>query len=335
MTAPGVTTNAMTDNVLDGTSEIAPPLAPGDGERAARRFDDSRYVSMTMEFRCNLKCNHCMIEGTMDRLVPETDEKFAELLDANARHGRWTGLILTGSEITLRRDLPDLARRARDAGFEHIRIQTHGMHLARESYCRTLVEAGIDEFFVSVPGSDARSHDAITGVPGSFDRTLRGLENLEAYDHVTSITNTVVTTQNHRLLPDVVAALGHLDRLAQMEFWIYWPMKESDEKGLIAAHGEVLPVLREAIAAARRRGRSVEVKNFPQCLLGDDGDALVNDQPMLYIDPAFWREFARNGFYQCVHREQCGSKQCLGLNAAYVEKYGWEEDLLHPLPKQG
>lgn len=325
----------MTHDVQDRALETDRLPAHRGFERTKRRFDHSRYVSMTMEFRCNLSCNHCMIEGTMDRLVPETTEKFDEVLDYNSLHERWTGLILTGSEITLRRDLPDLARRAARAGFEHIRIQTHGMRLAQENYCRTLVEAGIDEFFVSVPGSDAQSHDAITGVPGSFDRTLRGLENLEAYDHVTSITNTVVTTQNYHLLPDVVAALGHLDRLAQMEFWVYWPMKESDEKGLVAAHGDILPMLREAIAGARRRGRSVEVKNFPQCLLGDDADALVNDQPMLYIDPAFWTEFARNGFYQCVHRDRCGSKQCLGLNAAYVEKYGWEGDLLHPLPKQG
>ena len=32
-------------------------------------------------------------------------------------------MVLTGAEITLRQDLPDLARRARDAGFSHIRIQ--------------------------------------------------------------------------------------------------------------------------------------------------------------------------------------------------------------------
>ena len=35
------------------------------------RFNHRDYVSMTMEFRCNLKCVHCMIEGTMDRLAPE------------------------------------------------------------------------------------------------------------------------------------------------------------------------------------------------------------------------------------------------------------------------
>ncbi len=30
-----------------------------------------------MEFRCNLKCVHCMIEGTMDRLVPQSLDQFS------------------------------------------------------------------------------------------------------------------------------------------------------------------------------------------------------------------------------------------------------------------
>lgn len=65
--------------------------------------DQSRYVSLTMEFRCNLACVHCMIEGTMDRLVPQGDDRFEEVMAHNRRTGQWSGLILTGSEITLRR----------------------------------------------------------------------------------------------------------------------------------------------------------------------------------------------------------------------------------------
>ena len=67
--------------------------------------------------------------------------------------------------------------------------------------------------------------------------------------------------------------------------------------------------------------------------LGDDGDALNNDQPQLIIDPEFWPEFMRNGFNQCVHREQCASTRCLGLNTAYVRKHGWHADLLVPLAR--
>ncbi|KRB32533.1 MULTISPECIES: radical SAM protein [Mesorhizobium] len=294
-------------------------------------YDHSKYVSLTMEFRCNLKCVHCMIEGTMDRLAPESDDSFRELLAHNSRTRQWTGLILTGSEITLRRDLPDLARQARAAGFDHVRIQTHGMHLGRRAYSESLVEAGIDEFFVSVAGSDAMTHDTITTVKGSFEKTVRGLEILDEYPGVATITNTVVTEASYRLLPAVVDRLAHLKRLTQMEFWLYWPMAETDEKGLAANHLDVLPYLKEAARKARAYGRSVEIKNFPECLLGDDSLLLVNDQPQLYIDPAFWDEFAKNGFYQCPYRDSCASTQCLGLNSAYVKRYGDHADRLVPL----
>ncbi|MFT7229074.1 MAG: MoaA/NifB/PqqE/SkfB family radical SAM enzyme [Methylophilaceae bacterium] len=296
-------------------------------------FDYNRYVSLTMEFRCNLKCVHCMIEDTMDELAPQPMEQFMSLLKHNATNHQWDGIILTGSEITLNRDLPEWARLARQHGFKHVRIQTHGMRLASRSFCDELIDAGVDEFFISVAAADAPTHDAITTVPGSFDKTLRGLENLEAYDNVTTITNTVVTAQSYRQLRPLVDRLASLKRLAQMEFWVYWPMSEKDEKNLIASHLDVLPFLRDSITAARALGRGVEVKNFPECLLGTDHDALDNEQPELFIDPAFWTQFMRNGFHQCSYREQCGSTKCLGLNSAYVDKFGWHTDTLTPFPK--
>ena len=302
---------------------------------AAKRFAAEDYVELTVHFKCNLKCEHCMIEGTMDWLRPESMDQFERVLAQNAQLGLWKGITLTGSEVTLRSDLPELARAARASGFEHVRIQTHGMRLADEAYCRELVEAGIDEYFVSVTAADAASHDAITGVAGSFERTLRGLENLDAFEGVASLTNTVVTQRSFRQLPQVVERLRHLRRLAQMEFWNYWPMREKDDKDLVASHLEVLPFLRAAIARARACGRAVEVKNFPECLLGEDRDALDNAQPKLVIDPEFWPEFMRNGFHQCVHRSHCSARRCLGLNTAYVDKYGWHADVLVPFPPEG
>ncbi len=94
------------------------------------RFNHDQYVELTMHFRCNLGCEHCMIEGTMDRLEPESMERFEELLAYNRQMRAWRALVLTGAEITLRSDLPILATRARENGFEHVRIQTHGMRLA-------------------------------------------------------------------------------------------------------------------------------------------------------------------------------------------------------------
>jgi len=299
------------------------------------RFDHRQYVELTMHFACNLKCEHCMIEGTMDRLEPQSMDKFQEVLDFNRRTGTWKGIIFTGSEVTLRKDLPELARTARRYGFEHVRIQTHGMHLSNPKYCADLVAAGIDEYFVSVTAADAATHDEITQVPGSFDRTLRGLENLDQFEHVTTLTNTVVTRKSYQQLPALVARLAGLRQLVQMDFWNYWPMSETDTKDLVVSHTDVLPFLREAILLNRKIGRDVEVKNFPECLLGELSWALNNDQPKLFIDPSFWPEFMRNGFAQCVHRDRCGSRKCLGLNTAYVKKFGWQPEALHPLPMSG
>jgi MoaA/NifB/PqqE/SkfB family radical SAM enzyme len=288
------------------------------------------YVSMTLEFRCNLKCNHCMIEGTMDDLEAEPPAKFDELLAYNAEHRRWSGLIMTGSEITLRHDLPALATRARDSGFDHVRIQTHGMRLSNMEYCRELIDAGIDEFFVSVIAATRETHDAVSRVPGSYDRTMKGLENLEAFANVASLTNTVVTAHNYAELPALVERLSPLGNLRQMEFWVYLPMNEHDEKGLIASHLEVQPLLMEAVRSARALGRGAVVKHYPHCLLGEYADALDNSQPKLFIDPAFWQQFSRNGFDQCVHRASCSSRECLGLTTAYIEKYGLHEQELAP-----
>jgi len=276
-----------------------------------------------------------MIEDTMDRLRPESDEDFEKLIQFNAREDLWRGIVFTGSEMTLREDLPDLARRARLHGFEHVRIQTHGMRLAKRDYCRELVDAGIDEFFVSITAADAETHDGITEVPGSFDKAVKGLENLDEFEGVVSFTNTVITKRSYRQLPQVVDRLSHLRRLVQMDFWNYWPMNDTDDKDLIVSHREILPYLIEAVERAQDLGRSVEIKNFPECLLGEQREALDNDQPKLVIDPTFWKEFHSNGFHQCVHRDVCRSTKCLGLTTAYARKFGWEEELLSPLDNPG
>lgn len=287
------------------------------------------YISLTMEFRCNLACTHCMIEGTMDWLRPTSAEAFDQVLRDRPARG-WSGLILTGSEITLLRNLPRLAERARTAGFRHVRIQTHGMHLDNSVYVRRLVEAGVDEFFVSVAAGSAATHDRITQVPGSFDRTLAGLEALEVHD-VISITNTVLTTESYAELPLLVQRLGHLRRLRQMEFWNYLPMREADDKGLIVPLRDLLPSLRIATRLARAAARRVEVKHVPVCAMAEDGELVVNEQPELVIDPRFWDQFARNGFFQCAHRAACAARHCLGLTTAYIATHGSEAALLAPL----
>ena len=99
----------------------------------------------------------------------------------------------------------------------------------------------------------------------------------------------------------------------------------------MVSNSEILPYLRKAIELAHSFGRSVKIKNFPSCMLGKYAYTVVNAQPKLFIDPDFWDEFSKNDFFQCDHRAQCEDKECLGLNGAYVKKYGKESHLLNPI----
>jgi len=192
--------------------------------------------------------------------APQSDAAFEDILRQNAKTNQYDGLILTGSEITLRRDLPELAKRARAHGFSHVRIANHRVHLADRAYADRLIDAGVDEYFVSVTAPTAELHDQITAVPGAFDKMMAGFDNLDRHDHVTVVTNTVVTALSYRHLRAVVERLAHLKQLIQMEFWVYWPMAEKPTRSnWIVRHSEALPYLRDAIHAARGIGRDVEV----------------------------------------------------------------------------
>jgi len=56
--------------------EVTTPLTAA----TANRFAADDYVEITMHFQCNLKCAHCMIEGTMDWLKPESMDQFERIL---------------------------------------------------------------------------------------------------------------------------------------------------------------------------------------------------------------------------------------------------------------
>jgi len=55
-------------------------------------------VELTVHFKCNLKCVHCMIEGTMDWAQAESADDFERNSGGQPEElANGKGLILTGS----------------------------------------------------------------------------------------------------------------------------------------------------------------------------------------------------------------------------------------------
>lgn len=142
----------------------------------SHRHDAPTGVHLQIADRCNHTCAHCyQIQGLKGEL--SLDEIFA-LLDDLADAGVLS-LNVSGGEATLRPDLLDILRYARQKGFA-VRLYTNAF-LVNDAMARTLAEIGLLDVHVSLYSHIPAHHDAVTCVPGSHARTLQGVRAMRAH----------------------------------------------------------------------------------------------------------------------------------------------------------
>lgn len=118
--------------------------------------------------RCNLRCRYCFAEGGISSPDPSANEMKAAIRVITDKCGQPL-IQFSGGEPTLRNDLPELVRYAREAGCSYTQVNTNGIRLAEDpSYTRQLAEAGLDIVFLQ-----------FDGVTDDIYRTLRGKPLLE------------------------------------------------------------------------------------------------------------------------------------------------------------
>jgi len=127
-----------------------------------------------LTYACNINCEHCyLINRTREGEL--TTEEICSILEQLAEEGVLF-LTFSGGEPLLRRDFFEIAHEARRLGFA-LRIFTNGTLVDKKTSCRI---AKLDplEVEVSFYGSKAGTHDKLTGISGSFHRTMSGIKNL-------------------------------------------------------------------------------------------------------------------------------------------------------------
>lgn len=217
--------------------------------------------------RCNHTCVHCyQVQGQKGELSPEDA---LSVVDRLADAGVFL-LTISGGEATLRHDLVDVIARARARGMA-VTLFTNGYTMTPE-LARKLRELAVWRVHVSLYGADPATHDGVTNVPGSFERTVAGVRMLR-HEGVHVVLKTPVMHANHdgiEQIRDLARALGCSVGLSEE----ITAREDGDLSpvGLNATgdeHAKYLEVERrrtdytpEAIAAARR-GRT--------CSLGQSG----------------------------------------------------------------
>jgi radical SAM protein len=159
---------------------------------------------------CQLACFHCradaQLAGGPDEL---TTKEGVELIDSIAALGRPRPiLILTGGDCLMRDDIVELATYAHSVNVP-VAIAPSVTNKLTTSTLKALRRAGVKSASLSLDGANATMHDAVRGVPGHFDATLRAIAELKRQGFTTQI-NTTVMASNVRELADVAQLLHEL-----------------------------------------------------------------------------------------------------------------------------
>jgi molybdenum cofactor biosynthesis enzyme MoaA len=289
--------------------------------------------TIALNYVCNSKCSFCFIERELDLRLPDTAESLiAGVFAENARRKRYKRLILAGAEATLRKDLPDIARRAHaEGGFEIVRLQTNGRRLGDRAYLDTLIAAGIGEYFVSIHAGTAELDAVLTRNKKSFAEMRAGVRQCVDAG-VRIISNTCVVRGNH----DQLGALADFlleERVPESHFWAFLEFGDVGQGGEHVSYRASIPHLRAAVEKLRAAKRDVVLSWFPVCLLGDLAPLQKNHRDDTLIHDEFANRARAHGGFSCPHQASCPQfgKTCFGLHERYVELLGDERDVLRPI----
>lgn len=142
-----------------------------------------RAVVFEVTPRCNLACRYCYApwQAPAPQMAAPAALGFARAARALRRlfaAASPESVSFTGGEPLLAERLPELVLLCRLEGAA-VNIISNGTLGTREDYA-ALVELGVSLFELPVLSAEAAVHDALTGRPGSWQRVLRSLDELQA-----------------------------------------------------------------------------------------------------------------------------------------------------------
>ena len=131
--------------------------------------------------RCNLRCPVCFANAAATGYVYEpTKEQIRGMLENLRRNDPVpaTALQFSGGEPTVREDLFELIRMAKELGFRHVEVNTNGLRLAESvEYCKGLREAGMSTVYLQFDGLTPEVYKFTRG-RDLLDVKMRAIENL-------------------------------------------------------------------------------------------------------------------------------------------------------------
>ncbi len=165
-----------------------------------RKGPPKPVVIWNLTRRCNLKCKHCYtVSADVDFPGELTATQARDTLEDLGRFGV-PAIILSGGEPLLRKDLFDLAARARQLT-RMLALSTNGTGVIGAKADR-VAEIGFDYVGISIDGIGA-TNDAFRGMIGAFGQAVAGVRSCKRRGIKVGLRFTI-TEDNAHQLPDLL-----------------------------------------------------------------------------------------------------------------------------------
>ncbi|MBN1863697.1 MAG: radical SAM protein [Victivallales bacterium] len=148
-------------------------------ERFDMNFSSFPVLSeVAITYRCNLKCRFCYAGcNTLQTACRQNEMSTAEVkkvLHILFHDAKVPSVSFTGGEPLLREDLTKLIKYASGLGMR-VNLISNGT-LATPSIVREMASSGLASAQISIEACSSKKHDAITGRPGSFEKTISAFQ---------------------------------------------------------------------------------------------------------------------------------------------------------------
>lgn len=258
-----------------------------------------------------------------------------------------THLNVTGGEPTLFPQLPKLLNKAKSLGYTTY-MATNGVKTKSVDYFAKIAPL-IDELCLSVHAADSKTHDFLTGLPGSFDGLMKTLDNAQKYCDISKLKiffNTVASQRNSDELSKVVNLAAERGALGCLISSLA-PEGEGlkNYRDLAVRLAKWPSIASDCVKALGGRPTSLRFFSVPMCLLG--GLRVMSND--LYFDPritverialpdgeigtAVFRSFkaARGRVLAAVCQDCLYNKTCMGVFAEHIRTFPEDEACLKRL----
>ncbi|HML05078.1 MAG TPA: radical SAM protein, partial [Methanobacterium sp.] len=157
--------------------------------------------------RCNLKCPVCFANAAVSKHLYEPSYEQIRGMLQNLRGNEPVpapAIQYAGGEPTVRKDIVDLIKLAKEEGFSHTQIATNGLRLARNpELARELKEAGLNTVYLQFDGTTEEPYLKIRN-KNLLSTKLKAIENCRKVNLGIVLVPTIVKGINDHQIGDII-----------------------------------------------------------------------------------------------------------------------------------